>query len=65
MKLVASVHDQKEPSRQPSGSAQGKKVLNKKPAIKSRQHKIPQSPTLTTADPSLLSGPPTNGNVVL
>ena len=60
---VASAPSQKEPSGQPHVSGQGKKVLNKKPAKKARQPQMPQSPTMTTSDPSLLSGPPTYGNV--
>ena len=64
---VASVHDQKEPSRQLRASGQGKMVLikkeNKKPAKKASRLKMAQSSMMTTSDLSLLSSPPTNGNM--
>jgi hypothetical protein len=64
---VASVHDRKEPSRQPRASAHGKKVSNKKenkkPAKKAGRPKMSQSPTITISDPSLLDSPSTNDNV--
>ncbi len=66
-KSVTSVHDQKEPSRQPRASSQGKMVLikkeNKKPAKKAGRKKMTQSPTMPLSEPMLMNGTSTNGNV--